>query len=149
MRKVFLTVGTLASTALSMGFSASAFAAYDSFYPMPSVDARRGDHPYELRKEANERRRELKERNRSRGGYFSLTDIYASPARAENLQLHPFFRNQAAAGLDIYNPYTFSGRPVYDSAAYVYPRHPSTYCLNYSFERYSYHSAPTGYVCEE
>lgn len=147
MRKVFLTVGTLASTALSMGFSASAFAAYDSFYPMPSVDARRGDHPYELRKEALERRRELKERNRNRTGYLTLTDIYASPARAENLQLHPFFRNQAAAGLDVYNPYALSGRPVYDPAAYTYPRHPSTYCLNYRFERYSFRTPPVAYEC--
>lgn len=143
MRKSLVAIGTFASLLAPI---TPAFAAYSSYYAVPSIDSRRGEHPYEVRKEAQERRIRDYERNRYRRGY-SLYDVYTSPARTENLQLHPFFRNQAALGGAAIDPYSLYGRPVYDPAAYSYPRHPSTYCLNYRFDRYGSRTAPTNYEC--
>lgn len=141
MRKVFLTLGTVASL-LS---SSSAFA-FSEYYAVPANDARRGVHPYDERKEALELRKERAARDRRihfDGRYYgSYIDYYASPFRTENVQLHPFYRNLSLSGESVYDP-----RYGYGPQTYNYPQHPSTVCANYSFTRVGYRAAPKDYFC--
>lgn len=103
-----------------------------------------GEHPYELRKIEENRRKRLAEQFEKYGYYTFDNPAYFHPVYARRSVLHPFYRKGGTSQYIDGRLARWRGEsdPVLERKL-----SPDTYCNNFTYQRSSYRAQPLAYEC--
>lgn len=134
---------TILSLAAILGFIAliPSSAAYGGFVS----DVRYGEHPYEVRTRAENRRKRIAKENKMYGKARFNTPAYFHPIYAKRSTLHPFYRK---GGMSFNINARYAGWRGYQDPIRAHSLSPDAYCMNFSYARLGgTHGMPYGYQC--
>lgn len=107
-------------------------------------DIRYGEHPYEVRTRAENRRKDMAKQIKKFGYYTPDSEAYYHPLYARRKQLHPFYRK---GGQTFFLDGRYSAWRGYQDPVRAHALSPDTYCSNFSYQRMQYRGPALAYQC--